>query len=166
MLFRSAVMFGGTAIAIATLVFTGLITPRAVSLEAVAAEPGVTTLAIVDDPSPGTPDASASTTVVAADTTSTVTTSPSPITDSGSPVAVDDAAATDEDMAVAINVTANDLGGSLSIIAFDVASATGGTVDCSEGSCTYTPPADYSGSDTFAYSVGGSGGEADRKSVV
>ena len=36
---RDVVMFGGTATAVATLVFTGLITPRAVSIEAVAAEP-------------------------------------------------------------------------------------------------------------------------------
>ena len=46
---RDAVMFGGTAVAIATLVFTGLITPHAVSVQAVAAEPAVTTT--VDGPS-------------------------------------------------------------------------------------------------------------------
>ena len=159
---RDAVMFGGTAVAIATLVFTGLITPRVVSVQAVAAEPAATTT--VDGPSTGTSIASTTATSVSAATSSTVTTSTTPIVESL--LAADDVAATDEDTVVSIDVTANDSGGVLSVAAFDPASVTGGTVDCSDDSCTYTPPDNYSGSDTFAYTVGDGGGEVDVAMVT
>jgi hypothetical protein len=83
------------------------------------------------------------------------------------PVAVADTAVTDMDVAVSgIDVLANDIdpnGASdpvdpvadLDIVAFDTTSANGGTVSCTmpDGPCTYTPPAGFSGVDTFTYTV-------------
>jgi hypothetical protein len=78
------------------------------------------------------------------------------------PVANANSATTNEDTAVAINVTANDSdvdGDSLSVQsvtppAYGTATFTGGTI-------TYTPAADFNGSDSFTYTVSdGHGGTA------
>jgi hypothetical protein len=70
------------------------------------------------------------------------------------PLAVDDNAITDEDIAVTIDVLANDSdpeGDTLVITTYDAASAQGGSIDCSSGQCIYTPPANFYGSDSFSY---------------
>jgi hypothetical protein len=71
------------------------------------------------------------------------------------PVAGDDYVTTDEDVAVTFDVLGNDHdpdGSSLLISTFDTTSAEGGNVDCTaDGQCTYTPPTDFSGTDTFTY---------------
>ena len=58
---------------------------------------------------------------------------------------------------IVIDVLANDTdpeGNPLSIAAFDSTSTQGGTVACvTNGSCTYTPPSGFTGTDTFTYSV-------------
>ena len=65
----------------------------------------------------------------------------------------DDAASVDEDGSVAIDVLAND-GPGLTVDTFDTTSAEGGTVASGPGnSLTYTPPADFNGTDTFTYTA-------------
>jgi mono/diheme cytochrome c family protein len=75
----------------------------------------------------------------------------------GRPVANDDTASTEQNMAVDVDVLANDTDPTndpLSVTDFDAASTNGGTVDCTAaGTCTYTPPADFTGTDTFDYTM-------------
>ncbi|MDH3417431.1 MAG: Ig-like domain-containing protein [Gammaproteobacteria bacterium] len=75
----------------------------------------------------------------------------------GRPVANDDTASTEQDVAVDIDVLANDSDPTnepLSVSAFDAASANGGTVACTgAGICTYSPPAGFTGDDTFGYTI-------------
>ena len=67
-----------------------------------------------------------------------------------------------------VDVLANDTdvdGGALSV----TGSTNGahGAVSCAEdGTCTYTPAADYSGADTFTYTVSDGNGGTDTGSVV
>jgi hypothetical protein len=70
------------------------------------------------------------------------------------PVAVDDSATTDEDVAVTIAVLVNDSdvdGDDLSIAS--VTQAAHGVVSTGGGAVTYTPAANYFGSDNFTYTV-------------
>lgn len=72
------------------------------------------------------------------------------------PTANADAAATDQDVAVAINVIGNDTdpeGQPLSVDSFDAVSTGGQTVSCAGTSCTYTPSAGFTGTDTFTYTA-------------
>ena len=81
----------------------------------------------------------------------TVTITVNPVNDA--PVANDDAATTTVDTPVDIDVLANDVdvdGDALSINDFDPTSANGGTVSCG-ATCLYTPPAGFTGTDTFTY---------------
>ena len=83
----------------------------------------------------------------------TVTVTVDPVNDA--PVANDDAMSTPEDTAVIIDVLANDPDvddAVLTISDYDTTSTEGGTVTCT-GVCTYTPPGDFSGTDTFTYTV-------------
>ncbi|NWF69391.1 MAG: tandem-95 repeat protein, partial [Chloroflexi bacterium] len=93
----------------------------------------------------------------------TVTITVTPVNDP--PVANPDSASTAVNTPVTINVLANDSdidGGALTVSAFDSASAQGGTVNCvSAGNCTYTPRANFTGTDTYNYTVSdGNGGTA------
>src|SRR5439155_5374436 len=79
------------------------------------------------------------------------------------PVAVDDAATTAEDTAVAIAVLANDLDGDgdLLVVAGVGAPSHGAAVLNADQTITYTPAANYNGADTFTYLVSdGHGGTA------
>ena len=70
------------------------------------------------------------------------------------PTAVADSATTPEDAAVAISVLANDIepdGDTLSI--FTVTQGAHGTVTFDATTATYTPQADYSGTDSFTYTM-------------
>src|SRR5439155_319271 len=81
----------------------------------------------------------------------TVTITVSPVNDA--PVARDDSATTDEDTAVVINVLANDsdVDGD-SLTAAVVSGPSHGTLTPSaNGTCTYTPAANFNGSDSFTY---------------
>jgi hypothetical protein len=76
----------------------------------------------------------------------------------GAPTAVDDMATTDEDTAVTtVDVTANDTdpeSDTLTVAGVDAASAQGGAVvNNNDGTFTYTPAANFNGSDTFTYTV-------------
>ena len=83
------------------------------------------------------------------------------------PVAGDDTLSADEDDQGQTDVLANDAdidGGALSV----TGSTNGahGAVSCDPGGmCTYTPAADYSGSDTFTYTVSDGNGGTDTGSV-
>ncbi len=97
-----------------------------------------------------------------------VTATVGPVNDA--PVAGADSAATDEDVPVVFDVLANDFdqeGSALAISTYDVASTAGGTVACTPaGSCTYTPPPLYSGSDSFTYTVADGSGGTDTTTVT
>jgi hypothetical protein len=74
------------------------------------------------------------------------------------------------DTSVGINVLANDSdpdGDILTISDYETASAQGGTVQCTDvGMCTYTPPAGFSGSDSFVYTASDGSGGTDSATVT
>ena len=87
------------------------------------------------------------------------------------PVAVDDTAATPEDTAVTIQVTANDLftdGPQLKLVGAGVVTAPshGTAVKLSGTSIGYTPAANFVGTDTFEYEIGDGAGLRDRGRVT
>jgi len=98
----------------------------------------------------------------------TVTVTVNPMNDP--PVAVDDSTATDRDASVSINVLANDSdpdGDALTVSQYDVVGGQGGTVSCTAaGVCTYTPPAAFSGSDAFGYTISDGNGGTDSAKVT
>jgi hypothetical protein len=78
------------------------------------------------------------------------------------PVAVDDAAPTDEDAPVAVDVLENDDDpDSEPLIITDVSQPSSGSVEIAadESSVTYTPDADFNGEDSFTYTISDSTGE-------
>ena len=82
--------------------------------------------------------------------TATVTVTVNPIAN-----VVDDTATTDEDVAVNINVLANDTFNPTSTVAVTgtTAPSNGSVVINPDGTVTYTPNADFNGTDTFDYTV-------------
>ena len=97
----------------------------------------------------------------------TVTITVSPVNDL--PVAADDAATTDEETAVTVEVLANDTdvdGDALTVD--DVTSPSHGTVKVNaDGTITYTPNTNFTGADTFTYTVSdGAGGTAEASVTV
>ncbi|WP_279349256.1 Ig-like domain-containing protein [Erythrobacter litoralis] len=70
------------------------------------------------------------------------------------PTAVDDAAATDEDTPVVIDVLGNDIDPDNDTLTITTASASNGTVTINpDGTITYTPDANFNGTDTVTYRV-------------
>jgi Ca2+-binding RTX toxin-like protein len=82
------------------------------------------------------------------------------------PDAVNDAASTSFNTAVTINALANDnLGDTPTVVsAFDAVTAHG-TVTNSGGSFTYTPALDWSGADSFVYTIQDTDGDTDSATV-
>ena len=96
--------------------------------------------------------------------TATVDVTVSPVNDA--PVAVDDNASTNEDTPVTVNVVSNDTdveGDPLTVSA--VTQGTNGAVTFAGGSVTYTPNANFSGSDSFTYTVSDGNGGTDTATV-
>ena len=84
--------------------------------------------------------------------TATVTITVNPVNDA--PAAQDDAATTEEDTPISINVLQNDSdidGDSLSIS--DIGSPANGTAELVNGEILYTPNPDFNGTDSFTYTV-------------
>ena len=82
------------------------------------------------------------------------------------PVADDDTLSTNEDTPKSVNVLAGDTdvdGDTLSIS--DKSDGANGTVSCSGSSCTYTPSPNFSGSDSFSYTVSDGQGGSDTATV-
>jgi hypothetical protein len=103
--------------------------------------------------------------------TSNVATVTVRVTDvNGAPVAVDDSANTNENTPVDVAVLSNDFdpdGDSLTVSDYDATSAVGGTVGCSDaGVCTYDPPTDFNGTDTFHYTASDGNGGSDTATVT
>jgi CshA-type fibril repeat protein len=99
-------------------------------------------------------------------TTATATITVGAVNDA--PVVNDDTITTDEDTPVTVDVLANDTdpeGDSLSV---DTATATNGTVTINpDGTITYTPNADFNGTDTITYTVtDGNGGTTTATATV
>ncbi|MDF1734312.1 MAG: tandem-95 repeat protein [Minwuia sp.] len=84
------------------------------------------------------------------------------------PVATDDAATTEEDTAVSIDVLGNDADADGDALTVTSATANNGTVVIeANGSLTYTPDADFNGSDTISYAIDdGNGGSAEAQVAV
>jgi predicted GH43/DUF377 family glycosyl hydrolase len=86
------------------------------------------------------------------------------------PTANDDTATTEEDVAVTVDVTANDSDddGNLDLTSVAIVSApTHGTaVPNADGTVTYTPDADYHGSDSFTYTVDDDDGATSNEATV
>ena len=96
--------------------------------------------------------------------TATVDVTVSPVNDA--PVAVDDNASTNEDTPVTVNVVSNDTdieGDPLTVSA--VTQGTNGTVTFAGGTVTYTPNANFSGTDSFTYTVSDGNGGTDTATV-
>lgn len=102
--------------------------------------------------------------------TATVTLTVSPV-NNGPPVAVDDpdAATTAQNQpAVTVDVTANDtLVDNAAIGVFDAGSNNGGAVAYNgNGTFSYTPPTDFTGSDSFTYTLNDDDGENSAPAIV
>ncbi|HPE61283.1 MAG TPA: Ig-like domain-containing protein [Thiolinea sp.] len=86
------------------------------------------------------------------------------------PLAADDAFSTKVNTALTIDVLTNDSdpdGDVLTITAFDQGTAQGGSVVLADGFLVYTPAADFSGVDSFTYTVSdGKGGTATATVVI
>ena len=86
------------------------------------------------------------------------------------PVATDDTASSAEITAVTFNLLTNDTdadGDALSVSSIDTSTITfGALVNNGNGSVTYTPPADYAGTQTFSYVVSDVNGNTDTGSVT
>ncbi|NNF10470.1 MAG: tandem-95 repeat protein [Acidimicrobiia bacterium] len=96
----------------------------------------------------------------------TVTVTVDPVNDD--PTAVPDSVTVPEDSTVVVDVVANDSdldGDPLTLTGYDSATTAGGTVTCAAGLCTYTPPVDFSGADTFTYTVADGNGGTDTATV-
>ena len=84
----------------------------------------------------------------------------------GLPVAEDDTATTDEDVAVVVDVLSNDSDPDGDTLTVTEATASNGTVTINEdGTLTYTPDADYNGSDEISYTISDPGGNTDSALV-
>ena len=97
-----------------------------------------------------------------------IETPPPPPTDSGAPVAVDDAATTAEDSPTDVAVLANDTDPNGDTLAVTAATdpANGTTAIQPDGTVRYTPDPDFSGADTFDYTVDDGTGNSDTGSVA
>jgi hypothetical protein len=97
-----------------------------------------------------------------------VTVDVEPVNDA--PNAVNDAAATERNTTVTLNVLANDSdpdGDDLVISDYEATSAEDGVVSCTNaGACTYTPPTNFVGADTFPYTAGDGKGGTDTATVT
>lgn len=85
------------------------------------------------------------------------------------PVAIDDAATTNEDTPVVITVLTNDSepeGEAISVTAITNQPANGSVVMNADGSITYTPNADFVGTDTFVYEICDTDGLCDTATVT
>ena len=101
-----------------------------------------------------------------ANSTATVEITITPVNDA--PVAVDDVGSTDEDTPVILNLVGNDVDpdGDVLTISSITTPPTHGTVTINpDGSVTYTPNADFHGTDTFEYEVCDPSGECDIATV-
>ena len=84
----------------------------------------------------------------------------------GLPVAEDDTATTDEDVAVVVDVLSNDSDPDGDTLTVTEATASNGTVTINDdGTLTYTPDADYNGSDEISYTISDPDGNTDSALV-
>ena len=89
------------------------------------------------------------------------------------PVAVDDTAETDEDTPITFSIIGNDsdvdiatVGDSISIAQVDVVGETYGTVSLTNGILTYTPNANWNGTETLTYTLRDENGGTDTATII
>ena len=81
--------------------------------------------------------------------------------------AIDDAVAGSEDTPLTINVLGNDDATDVTVTLPNGTSTNGGTVTVnSDGTINYIPPSDFSGTDTFDYTITSANGETDTATVT
>ncbi|MGJ8687117.1 MAG: retention module-containing protein, partial [Spongiibacteraceae bacterium] len=104
--------------------------------------------------------------------TASVTVTVNPLNDG--PIATDNSYATDEDNSVSGNVISNDTGSGVdsdedvgdSFVVTDNSTPTNGSVSiAADGTFTYTPNADFNGSDSFTYTITDNSGASDTATV-
>jgi VCBS repeat-containing protein len=93
--------------------------------------------------------------------TATVTVTINPVVD-----VVDDVAVTDEDFAVTTDVLANDNFEGSTLVTGVTQGAHGTVVNNNDGTVTYTPDADYNGSDSYTYTVTSPAGVTETATVT
>jgi hypothetical protein len=83
------------------------------------------------------------------------------------PVATDDLAATDEDIAVTVDVLSNDSDPDSDPLTIDSVTqgSNGSVVDNGDGTVTYTPDANFNGNDSFTYTINDGRGGTDTATV-
>jgi len=98
--------------------------------------------------------------------TATVSITVTPVNDA--PNAVNDAATTDEGVAVPISVLANDsdVDADSLVVTSAAPVAANGTVSCSASVCTYTPNPGWYGTDSFSYTISDGHGGTDTATVT
>ncbi len=80
--------------------------------------------------------------------------------------AINDSSSTDEDSAVSIDVTANDINMDLATVEVTTSAANGTTTVNAVGIVTYTPDLDFNGADTFTYRVTSNNNSGSGSAVV
>ncbi len=97
-------------------------------------------------------------------------TPPPPVPGTSAPLAADDSASTAENTGVTINVIANDVDADGDLVASSVAiviqTGHGTLMNNGNGTVSYTPAANFNGSDSFTYTVSDSVGNISNKATV
>ena len=88
------------------------------------------------------------------------------VDDDGVPVAVDDSATTDEETAVTIDVKANDAWNDNATLTSTTDPANGSISVGADGQITYTPDADFEGTDSFTYTLTDDNGDTSTATVT
>ena len=103
--------------------------------------------------------------------TATVTVTIASVNDN--PIAVDDAATTNEDTAVTFDIIGNDSdvdiatnGDSISILQSEITGVAHGTISLTGGDLTYTPDADFNGTETLTYTLRDENGGSDTATIT
>ncbi|MEM7742684.1 MAG: malectin domain-containing carbohydrate-binding protein [Pseudomonadota bacterium] len=113
------------------------------------------------------PDSTLGNGVLGEDDDASLTLTPSTEGVNEDPVATDDVVTTPEDVAVEIDVLANDTDSNEDILFVEsVTDGTNGTVAITAGGVTYTPDEEFSGEDTFIYTVSDGNGGTDTATVT
>ncbi|HSH61528.1 MAG TPA: Ig-like domain-containing protein, partial [Acidimicrobiales bacterium] len=131
-----------------------------------AGESSTIDLTVAVDPDAPTTVTNTATVATAGDSNTANNATSDPTTIDAQPAAVSDSASTPEDTATTVDVLANDSGLRDTPVTVSSTDPPNGTVSCSPTSCTYTPDADFSGTDSFSYTVSDADGDSASATVT